>query len=302
LPETNARSSHRQLYPYFGLLALLVNLVNPQFVLDIPTSFMLLDRLHASAEQISWFRLVTGVPFFLGFAFGMTRDLWSPFGKRDPGYFRLFVPLMMTVLAWTAFAPLSFASLLIGMLLAATAYSFLSAAYQGLLALIGQEARMPGRLSTLSNTFIVGTAALGYFASGWMATDLSPREVFLLVLALTATLGIFGFWKPRAVFSHAYDDPRAQGTNFFGDVKRLVKHRAIYPVIAICLLWYFTPGANTPMQFYLSRQLHTSDAIYGDFSAVMYAGFLPTSPLYGFLCTKFPPRKLLWWSMIVGVP
>ena len=263
---------------------------------------MLQNLLHASASQVSMFRLLTGIPFFLGFAFGLTRDLWNPFGWRDPGYFRIFVPFMMVVLAWTAFSRTTYAGLLVGMLLTTIAYSFLAAALQGLLALIGQEALMPGRLSALSNFFMVGAGALGYVASGWMSTDLSPRQVFLLVLALTATLGVFGFWKPRSVFAHAYENPHAKGSSFLGDVKRLVKHRAIYPVILLCLLWYFTPGANTPMQFFLTNQLHTSVAIYADFSALLYGAYVPTALLYGLLCTRFPPRKLLWWSVIIGVP
>jgi hypothetical protein len=59
-------------------MSLLVNLANPGFLLDIPTSYMLKNVLHASASQISGFRLLTGIPFYLGFVFGMVRDLWSP--------------------------------------------------------------------------------------------------------------------------------------------------------------------------------------------------------------------------------
>lgn len=301
-PEPQPRSGVWILFLYFGLLALLVNLANPQWVLDIPTSFMLQNILHASASQVSWFRLITGVPMFLGFVFGLVRDSWNPFGWRDPGYFRIFVPLTMIALAVGAFSPTTFAGLIFGMLLTTISYGFLAAAFQALLALIGQEALMPGRLSTLSNVFQNVAAILGYLASGWMATDLSSRQVFLLVMALTAMLAVFGFWKPRSVFAGAYRNPHAQGSTFLGDVKRLVKHRAIYPVILINLLWFFTPGANTPMQFFLTSQLHASPAVYADFSGLLYASFLPTTLLYGFLCTRFPPRKLLWWSVIVGVP
>jgi MFS family permease len=56
------------------------------------------------------------------------------------------------------------------------------------------------------------------------------------------------------------------------------------------------------MQYFLTNQLHASDAAYANFSAILYAGFLPTTLLYGFLCTRFPARKLLWLAMIVGVP
>jgi Major Facilitator Superfamily len=300
--EAERRSSTRQLYLYFSLLALLMNITNPQWALDIPTSFMLKDLLQATASQVALFRLLTGIPIYLGFVFGLARDLWNPFGWRDPGYFRIFLPLTIIALGWGAFARTTYTGLLIGMLLTTVSYSFLTAAYQGLLASIGQQALMPGRLSTLSNIFINIAVIVDYSASGWMATALSPHRVFLLVLSVTATLGVFGFWKPRSVFDHTYEDPRAKGTSFAGDIKRLVKHRAIYPVILMNLLWFFTPGATTPMQFFLTNQLHASNAIFADFSALLYAAFLPTVLLYGYLCTRFPPRKLLWWSVIIGVP
>ena len=302
MAETKKQSSTRELYLYFSLLALLVNVTSPQWVLDIPTSYMLKDLLHASASQVSLFRLITGTPLFIGFIFGLIRDSWDPFGWRDPGYFRIFVPLTVLALAVGAFSRTTYTRLVLGMLVITICYSFIAAAFQGLLALAGQEALMPGRLSTLSNIFISVAAILGYLASGWMATDLSSRQVFLLVMALTATLGVFGFWKPRSVFSRAYEDPHAIGSSFFGDVRRLVRHRAIYPVIVIAMLWFFTPGANTPMQYFLTNQLHASDAAYGNFSAILYAGFLPTTLLYGFLCTRFAARKMLWSSMIIGVP
>lgn len=104
------------------------------------------------------------------------------------------------------------------------------------------------------------------------------------------------------MFERAYADPRAQGTTFFGDIRRLVKHRAIYPVVLINLLWYFTPGAFTPMQFYLTERLHAPDATYGYFLGILNLGFLPSVALYGYLCQKFPPRKLLVWSVLIGVP
>jgi MFS family permease len=302
MATSDGSSSTRQVLLYFGLLSLLVNVVNPGFLLDIPTSYMLKNILHASASQISRFRLLTGIPLYLGFVFGMVRDLWNPLDRRDRGYFRIFVPLMICVLAWLALSPTTYPELLIGMLLTTVAYSFVFAAFQGLTALIGQEALMAGRLSALSNVFLFLPVGAAYFASGFMSERLSPRQIFLTVLALTTTLSVFGFWKPNSVFGHAYDNPHAKGTNFFGNVRRLLKHRAIYPVVLINLLWNFTPGSFTPMQFFLTNQLHASDAIYADFLGLYNLFFLPPILLYGFLCTKFPPRKLLLWSVILGVP
>ena len=113
---------------------------------------------------------------------------------------------------------------------------------------------------------------------------------------------LLGLWKPRSVFSHAYDKPQARGTNFVGDVKRLVRHRAIYPAVLICFLWNFAPGAATPLQFYLTNELHASDAIYSYYYAIFVASFIPTFLLYGFLCKKVSLNKLLWWGTIIAVP
>src|ERR1017187_10835812 len=71
MPEAEPRSSTRLLYLYFSLLALLVNVTSPQWVLDIPTSYMLKDLLHATASEVSWFRLITGIPLYAGFVFGL---------------------------------------------------------------------------------------------------------------------------------------------------------------------------------------------------------------------------------------
>lgn len=302
MDRTDRSLSTRQVVLYFGVMSLLVNLVNPTFLLDIPTSYMLKNILQASPSQIATFRLLTAIPFFLGFAFGLARDLWDPLGRRDLGYFRIFVPLMIGVLAWMAFSPVTYYGLLVGMLMTTIAYCFIAAAAQGLTALIGQETHMTGRLSALSNFFLFLPAGAAYFASGFISESLTPRQVFLLVLSLSATLTSFGYWKPGTVFHHAYDNPRAQGTTFYGDMRRLVKHRAIYPVVLINLLWCFSPGAFTPMQFYLTNQLHAPDAIYGYFQGILNLCFLPPVALYGFLCQKFPPRKLLFWSVLIGVP
>ena len=74
--DSGGPSSTRQLMLYFGLMSLLVNVVNPGFLLDIPTSYMLKNILHVPPSQISLFRLLTGIPLYMGFAFGMVRDLW----------------------------------------------------------------------------------------------------------------------------------------------------------------------------------------------------------------------------------
>ncbi len=288
---------------YFGRLTLLVYLVLPHgYMLDIATSFMLKDQLHATATQISLFRLLTAVPVYLSVVFGLARDLWNPLGLRDRGFFLIFAPATAAVFIWMALSRLSFSGLFIGMLLLMFAFRFIAAAYQGLMALVGQEKLMSGRLSALWNIVNSIPYIAGAFASGWVAEHLRPAQTFMVMAVLSALIFLIGFLKPRAVFAHAYDQPAAKGAGLKGDVGRLLRHRAVWPAVLIMFMFCFAPGANTPLQFYLTDNLHAPDSAYGAYQAIFVASFVPVFFLYGWLCKRVALAKLLWWGMIICVP
>ena len=298
------RSAHtRQTFLYFGSLTLFLYLATPAgYLVDIQTSYILKNQLGATAEQTSAFRLVTAIPVYLAFAFGLMRDAWNPFGLRDRGFFLIFAPATAIVFMVMAFSPVSYRGLYVGMFLAMLSFRFIAAAYQGLMALVGQEKLMSGRLSVLWNIVSSVPYIAAALASGYISNHLNPKSTFLLAAGFAACIGLLGFWKSRSVFSHAYDKPQAKGTNLAGDVKRLLKHRAIYPAILISFLWSFAPGAATPLQFYLTNKLHASDAVYSYYSGIFAAAFVPTFLLYGFLCKKVALKGLLWWGTIIAVP
>jgi MFS family permease len=234
--------------------------------------------------------------------FGLTRDLWSPLGRRDRGYFLVFGPVTALVFVWMAFAEVTYAGLFVGMFLVMLFSRFTMSALQGLMALVGQEKLMSGRLAALWQIVVTAPVVAGALAGGEVAQHLNARETFLILAALTACIGLLGLWRPRSIFESAYDRPQAKGSDLWGDIKRLVKHRAIYfPVIAI-FLFQFSPGSNTPLQYYLTNTLHASDAVYGQFNAIFSAAFVPVFFLYGWLCKRVALRRLLFWGTLITIP
>ncbi|HVO21462.1 MAG TPA: MFS transporter [Anaeromyxobacter sp.] len=289
---------------YFGWLTLFVYLASPTgYLVDIQTSYLLKDQLHASATQVSIFRVLTAVPVYLAFLFGMVRDRWNPLGLRDRGFFLIFAPLTAAVFLWMALARTSYAALLVGMLLAMVASRFAMAAYQGLMALIGQEQLMSGRLSVVWNVVSSIPVMAGAFASGYVSDHFSPRVAFGLVAVACLLVAAQGLWKPAAVFGRAYQEPKAQATTSLREsVRRLLRHRAIYPAVLVNLLWSFAPGSNTALQFYLADHLHASEAVYSYYNGVFVAAFVPTFLLYGWMCKHVSLDKLLWWGTLVAIP
>ena len=208
---------------YFTPLTLLVFLVLPNgFLLDIATSFMLKNQVRATPEQVASFRLLTAVPVYLSFFFGLARDLWNPFGLRDRGLFMIFGTVTAAVFLWMSTFPVSYWGLLASMFVVMLSFGFVAAAARGLLALISQEQLMSGRLSALWNAVSSAPYVFGAFAAGYLS-GLTPAHMFTLVAVLCAAIAVYGLWKPRAVFSDAYDLPSAQGTTLRGDLKRLIR-------------------------------------------------------------------------------
>ncbi|MBP0632343.1 MULTISPECIES: MFS transporter [unclassified Cupriavidus] len=302
-PDRNRSEGRDRTLQYFGWLTLFISLATPAgYLVDIQTSYLLKNQLHATATEISTFRLVTAIPVYLAFAFGLARDQWNPLGLRDRGFFLIFAPATAVAFIWVAFSGFSYGGLVIGILLAMLSSRFVAAAYQGLIALVGQEKLMSGRLSALLN--VVGSVPVvaGAFASGYISDHLAAREAFLLVAIAALSVAVLGLWKPVSVFGHIYEKPQASGADLVGNVRRLVKHKAVYPAILICFLWNFAPGSATPLQFYLTDELHASDSIYSYYNGIFAAAFLPTFLLYGLLCKKVALNKLLWWGTIIAVP
>ena len=301
--ESVGPSKSGPVFLYFAPLTLLVFVVIPNgLLLDIATSFMLKNELRATADQIANFRLLTAVPVYLSFCFGLARDLWNPFGLRDRGLLMIFGATTAALFVWIAQAPLTYGGLLAGMLLVMLSFAFVAAAARGLLTLVSQEQLMSGRLSALWNAVSAAPYAIGGFASGYLAEHLLPSRTFMLVAAMSAAIAILGLWKPRAVFNHAYDQPLARGAGFVGDLKRLAKHRAAYPAVLLVCLSQFSPGFNTPLQFYLTNDLHLPDSTYAYSQGLLNGAYIPAAMLYAYLCKRRPLRTLLWAATLLWLP
>ena len=291
-----------QIFAYFGAITFLYWIVVPhQGFVDIPITYLLKNKLHLDPVQVSTFRLETCVPVYLGCVFGFIRDKWNPLGLKDRGYFIIFGLATALMFIGLSFLPATYWSIFVGIFAAMILFRFVAAPYQGLIALIGQEDLMSGRLSTLWNVVYSIPVMAAYFITGFL-NDVSPIFLFGGAAIILLLISAFGFWKPQAVFEGTYDKPRAQTGSIGHDLVRLFKHRAIYPAVFIMFLWNFAPGSNTPLQFYLTDKLHLSDAVYSNYYAIFAGAFIPTFFVYGFLCKRVSMRKLLIWGTVFAVP
>ncbi len=301
--DAERRGRSWRIFGYFAPLTLLVALISPNGNLaDIAVTFMLKDRLHASATQVSLFRLVVTLPLLASVLVGLARDHWNPLGRRDRGHILIFAGLTAAAYLAMTTTRLGFPSLVAGILAANVMMLFVNGAHQGLLALVGQENRMSGRLAVVWQTVSYVPVVGGSFLGGEFAEKVSPAMTFCVLGVISAALALFALWKPKDVFDHAYDQPVAKAGQLWADVPRLLRTRAIYAPILLPFLYNFSPGFVTPLQFHVTNELHAPPSVYGDFFSLYFLGFTPLFLLYGWLLRRVSFRALLWFGLAVGGP
>jgi len=277
-------------------------------LIDIPIQFFLKNRLHLSAPDVATFRLYAGIPLYVTVIFGFTRDRLNPLGRRDRGFMIVFGLATAAIFTALAFTPVSYATLLGGVVIATSSFLLIDMAKAGLLGTLGQQQSMSGWISVVWNVVESAPFIISFFLGGQLSqtleqdsTGAAARALFLVGAAVMLVVAAYGWLRPKAVFDHLRDERQTSLTPW-SDVKRLARSWPIYPALLIWFLWDFAPGTQTVMQFYVSNELHASDAVWGNYNALFVAGFIPTFLLYGWLCPRFSLRTLLIWGTVVGAP
>jgi len=126
-----------------------------------------------------------------------------------------------------------------------------------------------------------------------------PDGAYWPAFFVTLVIAMQSFWRLAAASDFESDlGPREKG---FAAITRLIRHRPLWPAAAIYFLWNFGPGWGTPMFYHLTEHVGISSELFGTFTALQSLFFLPTTLLYGFLCTRAPLSRLLWWGTIVAI-
>ena len=302
-------SVRRKIFLYLGLLIVLLGFGSPSGgLIDIPITFLLKNKLHLEAHELAQFRLISAIPLYLSFVFGFTRDTWNPFGMGDRGFMLLFGAITAALYVLFGFTPVTYATLLVAVVLLTTSFLFVTSAQNGLTSTIGQQHVMSGQVSAVWNIFASVPTVGALLIGGALSDVLEERNVeeatrilFLIGATIMALLAIYAVWRPASVYDNVRNE-HGPATLPLDDVKRLMRHWPIYPALLIWLLWNFAPGSATPLQYYLQNILQAEDAQWGQWNAIFGISFIPTFMLFGLLCQNFPLKTLLLWGTVAAIP
>lgn len=302
-------SARRNILLYLSVLTVLMGFGTPNGgLIYIPISFILKNKLHLSAHEVADFRLLAGLPLYFAVVFGLARDALNPFGMKDRGFLLVFGLIGAAVYLLFAFLPLNYTTLVVSFILLTVSYLLIASAMRGLASVIGQQHLISGQVSTVWTVVTLLPSFTAALLGGALSQQLegenavrAARIVFLIGSTIMVAIAAFSTVKPKSVFDKLHHEREWQISGW-ADLNRLLKHWPIYPALLISLLWYFMPGAGTPLQYYFQNTLHGTDAQWGQWNAIADASNIPALLAFGYLCRKVALRKLLLWGTIIGIP
>ena len=308
-PAPLPQSVRQRIFLYLGPLIVLLAFGAPfGGLIDIPISFFLKNKLHLEANEVAVFRLISAIPLYLSFVFGLVRDRANPFGMHDRGFMLLFGAISAILYVVFAFTPITYTTLLLAVILLTSSFLFVASAQNGLTSMIGQQHAISGQISALWNIFMSVPALAAFLIGGHLSdlleethTDAAARILFLVGAAIMGLVALYAAWRPSSVFDNVRFERETVGRPL-EDLGRLARHWPVYPALAIWLLWNFAPGSVTPLQYHLQNALSAQDAQWGEWNAIFSASFIPTFLLFGVLCRKYSLRTLLFCGTVVAIP
>lgn len=296
-----------KLFIYGGVLLTLLQFAVPyEGLIGLPVVFFLKNKLHMSAHGVATFNLIASTPLFVGFLFGFLRDRWNPLGRGDRGYLVIFG--LVTAAAYGGLTVLkpTYGVLLGGVFLATVAIQLAWSAGRGASSAIGQQEALTGLASAIGNIAYMVPGLVAYFLGGALSDYLEGRDavaaarsLFAVGAALMVGVAALGALGPRRLLDHHHAQPRTH--TVAGDFARLLRHRPLYPIMVIQLMWQFAPATGAVLQFHLSNDLHATDAQVGAWFGIFLGAFTPVLLLYAWLCRWVKLDTLLWVGTALAV-
>lgn len=296
-----------QAFAFSGLLLVLMNFSGPAGgMIDIPVTFFLKNRMHLQSNELAVFKLWIGMPLIFGFIFGFIRDQWSPFGRGDRAHLVVFGVLTAGIYGTMALAAPTYALFLGGLFLATMTFRMVSSAIYGLTNTLAQKHAVFGQMSSVISMGSALPDLVSFIGGGLLSQTLegrgaaaAARILFFCAAGLMAFISVLAVTGPKGVFDEGRNP--AETRHVAADLKRIVRHWPIYPAMLIQLMWQFSPGTGTVLQYHIVDHLHATDTQWGAWQGVFFGSFLPIYALYGWLGQKVALRILLWVGFSLAV-
>src|SRR6267143_4428223 len=268
-------------------------------VTDQVLTLTLKERLGLSPSQVGKFGTIILVPWVVKPLYGMISDAFPLFGRRRKSYFLLTSAL--ATLAGVALGLLGepmYGSLAVFLLIMGLGIAFTDVLTDAMMVENGKPLGLTGAFQSVQWTAINVATLLVGLIGGYFAERRELQTAFLIAAAFPFIALVMG-----AVFIHEppSKSQREEFQEAWRGIKTAVRDRTMWVVAGFIFFWTFSPSIGIPLFYYQTDTLKFSQQFIGLLGSLGAAAQIVGAAFYAPLSRRYPLRRLIEWSIGVGV-
>src|SRR2546421_10089656 len=268
-------------------------------VADQVLTLTLKERLGLSPSQVGKFGTIILVPWVVKPLYGMISDAFPLFGRRRKSYFLL--PSALATLAGVALGlrgePM-YGSLAVFLLIMGLGIAFTDVLTDAMMVENGKPLGLTGAFQSVQWAAINMATLLVGLIGGYFAERRELQTAFLIAAAFPFIALVMG-----AVFIHEppAKSQREEFQEAWRGIKTAIRDRTMWVVAGFIFFWTFSPSIGIPLFYYQTDTLKFSQQFIGLLGSLGAAAQIVGAAFYAPLSRRYPLRRLIEWSIGVGV-
>ncbi|HEY3266462.1 MAG TPA: MFS transporter [Armatimonadota bacterium] len=263
----------------------------------LPLQMHLIRDMKLSATDVSMFFLIGTFAWYIKPLFGLVADSMPLFGS--PRRTWLILSSMLAAACWMGMGAFEnrYKALLGACVLVNVAMVMASTVIGGLLVVEGQKHGATGRFSSLrlltqNLTFVFVGPVSGYLAA----------RAFHLTAWLGAALMVMLAAAVALMLPEQKVDTRntAVWYDAWVQMKEIYHSRTMWAAAGLLFLVMVSPGFNTPLLIYSTKQLHFNEQFIGNLQFWSALPGLVAAAAYALVCKRISLKPLLFWGIALN--
>jgi predicted MFS family arabinose efflux permease len=265
-----------------------------------PLTYYLKEAQRWTPVQITAYITVFNLPWVIKPVYGLISDFVPLFGYRRKSY--LLIANVAASLGFFLVSQLTAPDRLIfALMVTAYAMAISSTLCGAVLVENGQRLQRSGAFVNQQWLWFNVAAMTAAILGGQLVQRLTPTAALHAAAALVAVAPLGVIFGALFLISERKTAINVQGLkNSLDGLKSTFQRRHLWIIAVFIFLYYFSPGLSTPLYFYMTDDLHFSQAYIGVLGSIAAAGWVVGALLYRRYLEGMTLKNLLNFSIAFG--
>jgi MFS family permease len=266
---------------------------------DQMVTLTLKEGFGLSPSQVANFGWIILIPWVIKPVYGLLSDSVPLFGRRRKSYFLLTCTLatvaavVLSLMGAPAYWRMAFLITVMNLGIA-----FTDVLTDAMMVENGKPLGLTGAFQSVQWASINVATILYGTIGGYLAESRNLPAGFLIAALFPFLALVMG-----AVFIHEAPakSRREEFREAWQGIKRAVGHRTMWVVAGFIFFWTFSPSIGIPLYYYQTDTLKFSQQFIGLLVSLGAAAQIVGAAFYAPLSRRYPLRRLIVWSIGIGV-